>query len=457
MNGKAQLFSFGSFLLGGDCYDSDVDMLVVVPQHVDRALAFFESNQQSANRKSLSARLQANPRVEKLVEVRSAFVPCLKLTFAGIAIDLTFANVLPSDGRQALALPQQPTGPHGWQVNPDEYIGWSEQLLARLESDRPVLRSINGVRTAHWILKSVPDQTVFRTVLLLVKQWAKSRGIYGGATGYFGGVSWGLLVAYICRAQTWATPMEILQTFFATWLAWPWPNPVELTPRVVMQGRFSVSLDLDVWDARTSASKAPILTPTYPSMNTAHSVSQSTFETILLELSRASKIFQRGSRADDSDWPDRRSAWWYELVEPVDASFVEQHPVFLHVTVYAKDGQTRPRWSELCQANLRHVVRGLERTMLFVSLRPLQREARHTCLDNLAEERDPARAHLICQGHGIVIGMVPVGGEDAAVAAECDKLLSALSQQLVARAASEGWHEAEMKLEGQVLRRDQLV
>jgi hypothetical protein len=53
--------------------------------------------------------------------------------------------------------------------------------------------------------------------------------------------------------------------------------------------------------------------------------------------------------------------------------------------------------------------------------------------------------------------MVPVGGEDAAVVEECDKLLSALSQQLVARAASEGWHEAEMKLEGQVLRRDQLV
>ena len=93
--------------------------------------------------------------------------------------------------------------------------------------DAATLRSLNAVRVAHAILGSVPNRQTFLGVLRLVKAWAKARGVYGKALGYFGGISWALLTAAACQRLPYnATPEAILQNFFVLWSTWPWPQPV---------------------------------------------------------------------------------------------------------------------------------------------------------------------------------------------------------------------------------------
>jgi hypothetical protein len=95
--------------------------------------------------------------------------------------------------------------------------------------DAATLRSLNAVRVAHAILGSVPNRQTFLGVLRLVKKWAKARGVYGKALGYFGGISWALLTAAACQRLPYnAAPEAILQNFFVLWSTWPWPQPVAL-------------------------------------------------------------------------------------------------------------------------------------------------------------------------------------------------------------------------------------
>lgn len=455
----AQLFSFGSFLLGGDTEDSDVDMLVVVPQHILRAVHFFDTNPKHGHQApSLSRKLQQHPSVEKLVEVQDAFVPCLKVTFAGVAIDLTFANVLPRRTGHATDLPQQIADSSGWTDDIDKYIGWNEEMLASLQVDRQVLRSINGVRTAHWIVRAVHGSQSFRCALVLLKQWAKARGVYGTGMGFLGGVSWGLLLAYVCREDPQAAPATLLRRTFKTWASWSWPTPVELTPRIYMPERFSVSLDMDVWDPRTSPGKMPILTPTYPSMNTTHNVSQSSFATIMDELSRATAISPNQAAGEDhpghsAHWPDDRPPWWFPLVEPVDVSFVDTYPAVLSIVIYANSGAAQARWIELCHASLRHIVRRLESSSLLHRIRPLPRELRIGAAASSSSPRVHARGGTECQGSGATIGIRPAPEASAKrVAAACCEVVSTLSQQLGVRASTEGWYQPDMEMGGWMLK-----
>ena len=207
-----QLYTFGSFLLAVDTEDSDVDMLVVVPKQLSRQADFFTERhgQQRAGAgpagersggisRSLAQVFGSDPRVSKLIEVVDAFVPCLKLRFNGVDIDLTFANVLPtasanSPKQKQLQLPPSgtsgslllaacslllfksklvstcswlpPSGPEGWCVDPTSYLGLSGELLGELvdKGDMQTLRSINGVRTSHWILRMVPNLPHFQRV-----------------------------------------------------------------------------------------------------------------------------------------------------------------------------------------------------------------------------------------------------------------------------------------------------
>lgn len=57
---------------------------MVAPRHIDRDRHFF----------GLLPKILNNcPETEFLIEVREAFVPCIKMIFAGIDIDLLFARV----------------------------------------------------------------------------------------------------------------------------------------------------------------------------------------------------------------------------------------------------------------------------------------------------------------------------------------------------------------------------
>jgi hypothetical protein len=217
--GHSHLYTFGSYLLVGDEQSSqkhekkrpsDVDVLVVVPSKISRKHHFFGTNLQSqataiakdvtsaAKQGVLAAILMRDERVKHVMAAPDAFVPCLRLEFMGVDVDLTFASL------ELEALPPQQVSQPYWALRlpPQNFITESSlpPRLAYIES----YRSMNGVRTTHAILRAVPSMELFRTVLLSVRRWAKARGLYGPTFGFPAGITWALLTAAvrICTRHT---------------------------------------------------------------------------------------------------------------------------------------------------------------------------------------------------------------------------------------------------------------
>ena len=165
-----KVFTFGSYRLGVHAPNTDIDALCVAPRHVDRDKHFFGS---------LVEILAQHDSVKNLNPVKDAFVPRIGMEFDGIEIDLVFACIAYKE------------------VGADLQDLLDDNVLKGC--DDTSIRSLNGSRVADIIIREVPNIESFRTTLRCIKLWAKSRGIYSNVLGYFGGVTWMILVATICK------------------------------------------------------------------------------------------------------------------------------------------------------------------------------------------------------------------------------------------------------------------
>ena len=78
-----KMLTFGSCRLGVDSWNSDIDLVAVVPHHVSRDIFFGD----------LRHHLELNPHTSSMNAVTDAFVPVLKFLFQGVPIDLLHAAV----------------------------------------------------------------------------------------------------------------------------------------------------------------------------------------------------------------------------------------------------------------------------------------------------------------------------------------------------------------------------
>jgi poly(A) polymerase len=107
--------------------------------------------------------------------------------------------------------------------------------------------------------------------------------VYGNALGYFGGITWVILVARVCQMYPNAAPSVVVKRFFSVFGKWKWPAPVHLCPAEDM------GLGFHVWnpavDPRESYHLMPIITPVYPAQNTTHNTTESHKRVLLLGAS----------------------------------------------------------------------------------------------------------------------------------------------------------------------------
>lgn len=173
----------------GQDEETDVDILVVVPSGVRRDTHFFGTMHLPLSHPEccvLAEILRADSRVEGLTEVPEAFIPVLRFRWDGVEVDLTL-------------------GTPGLERLPASLDGLLNDISRH---DASTLRCLSAVRVAQTILDSVPDRSTFRVALTLIKGkrismacqdcaraclinftvWAKRRGVYGKALGFFGGV-----------------------------------------------------------------------------------------------------------------------------------------------------------------------------------------------------------------------------------------------------------------------------
>ncbi|CAJ1418515.1 unnamed protein product [Effrenium voratum] len=170
-----KIVTLGSYRLGVLQPGSDMDTLCIAPPHVTRE-AFFTS---------FLGKLEQNHQVSDCVPIPGAYTPIIKLKLRGVSIDLLFARLVRTleDGKDV-----------------EEAVKDDEILR---DMDDKSVRCINGYRVADKILSLVPNQENFRETLRFVKCWAKRRGIYSNVLGFFGGITWALLVARVCPGIPW--------------------------------------------------------------------------------------------------------------------------------------------------------------------------------------------------------------------------------------------------------------
>jgi len=312
MSGK--IFTFGSFRLGVHTKGADIDTLLVVPRHVDRADFFV----------TFKEKLQSQPQAEYVHAVEEAFVPVLKTKFDGIELDILFAR---------LALKNIP---------PDQDLK-SVDILRNL--DQKCVRSLNGCRVTDDILSLVPNHESFKLALRTIKLWAKKRGIYSNVLGYLGGVSWAMLVARTCQLYPNASAGTLVHRFFKVFAQWPWPQPSLLRDNKEDQG----NLGFPVWDPRINPADRyhlmPIITPAYPQQNSTFNVTFSTRAVMTNEFKIALEVC--------SDIMDGKKEW-KELFAPTNFFSLYVHYLALLVPSNAE-------LLGLVESKIRHLITTLEK------------------------------------------------------------------------------------------------
>ncbi|KAH8355304.1 hypothetical protein KR093_010715, partial [Drosophila rubida] len=312
-----KIYTFGSYRLGVHHKGADIDALCVAPRNIERTdyfQSFFEV-------------LKKQPEVTECRAVEEAFVPVIKMNFDGIEIDLLFAR---------LSLKEIP----------DDFDLRDDNLLKNL--DPRSVRSLNGCRVTDEILALVPNIENFRLALRTIKLWAKKHGIYSNSLGYFGGVTWAMLVARTCQLYPNAAAATLVHKFFLVFSRWKWPNPV------LLKHPDNVNLRFQVWDPRVNASDRyhlmPIITPAYPQQNSTFNVSESTKKVILTE-------FNRGMSITDEIMLGRVS--WDRLFEA--PSFFYRYRHFIVLLVNSQTADDHLEWCGLVESKVRLLIGNLER------------------------------------------------------------------------------------------------
>jgi len=319
----AKIFTFGSYRLGLISRGSDIDALCLAPRHISRE-SFFSD---------LVAKLVKHPDVADLTPVEGAYTPIIKMKMGGVEIDLLFARLLLQEVPESLE-----------SLNDDD-------LLRNL--DDKTVRSLNGCRVADHILALVPDAEKFRDTLRLIKIWAKRRGIYSNVLGFYGGITWAILVARVCQLFPYFTPAASAKRFFRVYERWNWKNPVVLCP-IREQSNVAGLMAFKVWNPKQYPHDRmhlmPIITPAFPSMNSTHNVTETTKRVIMTEISRAAKILEQVEQGT-AEFPD--------VYRPLP--FFSMYKHYLHIEVLATSPQVFLRWMGWVESKLRHLVRHVER------------------------------------------------------------------------------------------------
>jgi len=309
----ARIFTYGSYRLGVDIAGADIDTLCIGPRHVARESFFTD----------FKRKLEADPRLTKVLAVPDAYVPVMKCVFDGIELDIVYAQL-------------------GVPVIPPQFNIFDDNVIKMCVDPKSVL-SINGARVTDMILSLVPNVETFRMTLRCIKHWASKRGVYSNVFGYLGGVSWAILTARVAQLYPNAAPSKLLASFFKLYYIWKWPTPVCLNDIVQYPG------GLPVWNKDTSHDLMPVITPAYPAINSTHNVSQATMRVLQQEIARGMELTDQARKN-----PSQATEYWKKLFE--DSEFFFLYRDYLSIQVWAGSEIEMQTWLGWVESRMRQLI-----------------------------------------------------------------------------------------------------
>jgi len=165
------LLQFGSQLLGTADEESDVDLCLTSFETLLNRYEFFDY---------LTPLLRSDKvKASYVHDIREAFVPIIRFELSGVKFDLVYVAM------------NRPT-------EYDQKI-LKDYLLddIHIAPDKQSFNSAQGYLQSRALMSCIPNIEVFRSVLRVVKCWAKKRGIYSSNYGYLNGITLQIMVAYI--------------------------------------------------------------------------------------------------------------------------------------------------------------------------------------------------------------------------------------------------------------------
>ncbi|MFJ9790047.1 poly(A) polymerase [Streptomyces globosus] len=185
----------GSRRMGCALPGADLDLVAALPGDPDM----------EAVRERVAAAL---PRARRLRVVRGARVPGLRLHVDGTDVDVVVVG----------------TGG----IRPEEAVA------RRAELGEAGAVALSAVSDAEAVCAAAaaggPErQAAFAALARQVKAWARARGVDSAPFGGVPGVAWAVLAARTVMEAPEVRGAALLRSFFATWAAWDWREPVGLT------------------------------------------------------------------------------------------------------------------------------------------------------------------------------------------------------------------------------------
>ena len=189
----------------------DLDVMCMLPLPLVRERDVFGLREddrvdESLSTDSLVSKLHVHEAVDEFIPVPRGFVPCIKMKWNGVSIDLTFCSLpvelltaprfVPEDATQAVA--------------------------NAVANDTVAQRSLGAVHAAAQMRAIIPPGLQFGALHGFIRHWADARRIHGKHVGYNGGVSWAIMTAYVCVHFNTTNQLELLQHFFNLFTQWPW-------------------------------------------------------------------------------------------------------------------------------------------------------------------------------------------------------------------------------------------
>jgi poly(A) polymerase len=313
-----KIVTYGSYRLGAVDCEADMDILCIAPNCIERDDFFCGQN-------SFMNQLRKRKDVTELRCLVDVYVPVIKMKFAEIDVDLTFASLANRE------------------IPEDESFFQNDSVTNNI--DMRCLRSLNGYRaTAEILDRLVPDVATFQITLRAVKLWAKKNGIYGNILGYLGGFSWTVLVAKVCQLYKGASSSELVIHFFRTFANWLWPEPVFLKA----PGRQPYQAWNPHLNPQDKLHCMPIITPCTPQINSTNLVTRSTLKQINRRIHSGLQVCEEIARGQEP---------WSSLFRP--PGFFQEHMDYLMVT--AQCAGDHLIYFGLIESQLRHLRDNLER------------------------------------------------------------------------------------------------
>ena len=329
-----KFYPFGSFRLGVHVTGSDIDLLCVGPSTIDVSDFFTCLVTKLENLSTQNKEYCTN-----ITWIPTAFVPVCSFTYYGLDIDLVYAKIPIEE-------------------LPPDFELFNDHNLHLSSLDSKTILSLNGSRVTDRILQAIPLHKVvlFQIALRTIKLWAKKRGIYSNKLGYLGGVSWAILVAYICcKHKECKTPADIIRMFFHWWYSWPWPKPVILRETTKEEENILIP-GMNRWNPERNYRDAqhvfPILTPAHPSMNTTYNVSKFTKLILTKELTRGHEICLKFATISTTPTSSMDSIW-KELLQENEFFFYYKH--YLNIKVSSSTPSNQLMWLGWIESRLRHL------------------------------------------------------------------------------------------------------